>query len=240
MAPTSVRARLQRLSKYAGSLASPTLSANTLLQEVCSLVGELNMSRASRGVSFRSARAPTQRAPAARAPHVARSGDASTLPLKPTASAASAAASTATDLRSVASGAALAQGDRALAQASHANRRFGPEVPEDAALAGPSVRVTTTWLGLGLGLGLAPGLPRARSLKPSPSPNANSDQVRVTSTQVRSAPGAAPMGAEEAAAAAAAKLGMLPPGDAAAKLEMRETSSSAENRARHMGRERAL
>ena len=47
------------------------------------------------------------------------------------------------------------------------------------------------------------------------------------------------MGAQEAAAAAA-KLGMLPPGDAAAKLEMRETSSSAENRARHLGRERAL
>ena len=237
-----MRARLQRLSKYAGSLASPTLSANTLLQEVCSLVGELNMSRASRGVSFRSARAP-----APRAPRVARSGDASTLPLKPTASAASgssaaasAAASTATDLRSVASGAALAQADRALAQASHANRRFGPEVPEDEALAGPSVRVTATWLGLGLGLGLAPGLPRARTLHPSPSPNATSDQVRVTSTQVRSAPGAAPMGAQEAAAAAAAKLGMLPPGDAAAKLEMRETSSSAENRARHLGRERAL
>jgi hypothetical protein len=49
------------------------------------------------------------------------------------------------------------------------------------------------------------------------------------------------MGAQAAAAAAAAQLGMLPPEDAAAaKLEMRETSSSAENRARHMGREHAL
>ena len=85
-------------------------------------MGELNMSRASRGVSFKTSRAPAQHAPPPEA-----------LAWKPTASAAS-----------VAGGAALAQGDRALAQASNANRRFGPEVPEDAAQAGAAVQVTST------------------------------------------------------------------------------------------------
>merc|ERR1719345_537288 len=140
VAPTSVCARLQRLSKYAGSLASPTLSANTLLQEVCSLVGELNMSRASRGVSFKTVRAPAA-AHAMTAHHAAANAAAPALAPKPPAAAAE---------HSVAGGAAsaastaLAQGDRALAQASNANRRFGPEVPEDAAQAGAAVQVTST------------------------------------------------------------------------------------------------
>ena len=57
IAPPAVRARLQRLSKYGGSLASPTLSANNLLVEVCGLVSELNMSRHD-VVSFTAAQRP--------------------------------------------------------------------------------------------------------------------------------------------------------------------------------------
>merc|ERR1719272_1458016 len=90
------------------------------------------MSRASRGVSFKTARAPAA-AHATTAHHAAANAAAPALASKPPAAAAE------HSVAGSAASAALAQGDRALAQASNANRRFGPEVPEDAVQAAPGV-----------------------------------------------------------------------------------------------------
>jgi hypothetical protein len=51
VARPEVRNKLQRLAKYGGSHASPTLSANTLLTQACALVDELHLKRSAH-VSF--------------------------------------------------------------------------------------------------------------------------------------------------------------------------------------------